>query len=471
MPEFSKLEWIIPRTFPEAQFEEDVYCLGDHKYVLKEKDSNHFMMITGYGENEKEEFIPEEHPEIILSSVKTYRIDEQIEVKDMMISKTLEYLESLPDFTLLILNELDETVFGKPVFVEPSTLHYPSFDLEYSMYSIYILELIEKANENGMYFPVLDDFFLENLAGYDKTKRQDLLRKNCLPEKKETEDTVELVKETFSGHKVRVVYSKKENKYKEILLEENPDPQRKQIPGFIENDEKDPSDKNYGERLHGELFVVAINNDLNGLKRAIDEGADINSHDDYYHDSVVALWLKGYYWRKEDDVQEGLYMYATTNGSFEYNNFPPDILCVPLNHRNDGLLEAIEWMVDKGLNLNDRYSDSHEINDTPLLLAVMNMDYYMTEYLLNQGADPYEWVFADPEEREEGEKEDAIGRMISRNLSSIDGDPVSSSIWLKFAGLLMEHGYEGEFFSFPNSLFIDPEKDQVYFTQTAFPKY
>ncbi len=469
MPELSKLEWIIPRTFPNENFEDDIYCIGDHKYVLKCKNDSKYMMITGYGEWEKEEFIPELHPEIDLSKIETYRIQEQISLVNGLIEKSLDYLESLPDFSLLVLNDIITDVFGSYQFIEPSTVRFDGFDLEESMYSIYFHDLIEKANESGIYFPDLHEYYLKNLKGYDKAKRQDLLRKNCLPEKKETEDFVELTKETFSGHRVIATYSKKENKYAKIVFEENPVPKRKHIPGFIGNPHQ-ISHGDYDKYYEGELFIAAAKNDLDGLKRVIAEGADINSRDGKYHESVLAVWLSGYYSRKDADIEEALYMYATTNGSFEYNNFPPDHLCVPLDHRNDGLLEAVDWMMDNGLNLNDGYSETHEIEDTPLHIAVYNMDYYMTKYLLDRGADPYEWIWSDPDEREEDEKEDAIGHLIACGLSDSSG-PVTCAIWLKFARLLMEHGYEGEFFSYPNSLYIEPEKDRVFFTQTAFPKY
>ena len=43
-------------------------------------------------------------------------------------------------------------------------------------------------------------------------------------------------------------------------------------------------------------------------------------------------------------------------------------------------------MLENGLNLNDGYSNDHVIEETPLSVAIENMDYYLTEYLLKHGA-------------------------------------------------------------------------------------
>ncbi len=468
MHELSKLEWYIPRFFPDIEIENDIYCLGNMIYILKNKKDTgprYWMLNTRLvRERELIEFIPEDHLEIDLSNIPTYRIDQQIGLKDEMIEKTLEYLETVPEYTLIVKFELDETVFGKPEFIEPDTLRYPSFDLEYSMIDIYYHDLIETANERGVFLVDLDEAYLENMEGFIKGKRQSVLRKNCSRILIESEEQDELIKETFSGHSLHIIYSKTENRISEIRLVENPVPRRKSIPSLkVKNKNVFAGyDINY---LKDDLIRAAYNNDLGIVKDLVNKGYDINFHDKDLGYSVLSAWLYGYYYRKEGDLEEFVYRILD---SYDYGDFPPDILCVPLEHRKDGLLEAMEWMLENGLDLKDGYGDDHEIEDTPLSFAIKNMDYYLTEYLLEHGEDPYEWFWTDPEDREEKEKEDWLGRIIAGRLEDCC-EFVYTATWLKFAKLLRKYNYTGYFDSGSHySLIIHDDNENVEWKQTRF---
>ena len=131
MPEFSKLEWLIPRQCPDLAFEEDIYCMGDGQYVLKNKDKNgpEYYLITGYGDNDCEVFIPEIFLDTPLIAFPTFQVNEQIQRKDWMVEKTLEYLNTLPEYTLISFNDVEQKLFGAFEFDPPATWQYPSFAL------------------------------------------------------------------------------------------------------------------------------------------------------------------------------------------------------------------------------------------------------------------------------------------------------------------------------------------------------
>lgn len=70
---------------------------------------------------------------------------------------------------------------------------------------------------------------------------------------------------------------------------------------------------------------------------------------------------------------------------------------MPLAERPSGILEALEMLMPMESNINDE-------NDwTALMMSVCNLDYYMSEYLINHGANPCYWV-----DREEHIKEHEI---------------------------------------------------------------
>ena len=464
MPRLSELKWWMPRFHPDISYEENIICLGNDRYVLVNKNDSgpKYYIVDGYGNDALKEFDPNKHPEIDLDNIRTYKIYQQIKLKDMMIEKTIEHFQSVPEYTLIPYYDLDEEVFGEPISIEPATwFYYLNVELEKSMLDVYYRDLKEKANERGMFFVNLDESLLENMDGFDKDERQLVLRKNCSRKVIKTDKQDELIKETFSGHSVHVIYSKKENKISEIRLVENPEPKRKRIYNFRSTDKVSygKDDCPYKETP----FEVAFNNDLGTLKEMVKNGQNINAHDDYFRNSILSAWLDGYYHKKDQDFEETIYR---TLNSYSYGDFPPDIICIPLEHRKDGLLEAIEWMLENGLNLNDGYSNDHVIEETPLSVAIENMDYYLTEYLLKHGAGPYEWVWTDLEDREE--KDDHLGRIIASGLDESE-ELVSTAIWLKFAKLLRKYDYTGEFDAGTHySLIIHDDNDNVEWIQTRF---
>lgn len=67
-----------------------------------------------------------------------------------------------------------------------------------------------------------------------------------------------------------------------------------------------------------------------------------------------------------------------------------------LEDRPSGIFEAFNLLMPLETNLND------ETEWTPLMMSVMNLDYYMTEYLIENGANPCYW-FAREEDIKEQE--------------------------------------------------------------------
>lgn len=66
-----------------------------------------------------------------------------------------------------------------------------------------------------------------------------------------------------------------------------------------------------------------------------------------------------------------------------------------LEERPSGILESLNKLMPLELNIND------ETAWTPLMMSVMNLDYYMTEYLIQNGANPCFWHDREEEIREQ----------------------------------------------------------------------
>lgn len=58
---------------------------------------------------------------------------------------------------------------------------------------------------------------------------------------------------------------------------------------------------------------------------------------------------------------------------------------IPLEQRPSGIFEALEILMPMENDIND------ESDCTALIMSVCNLDYYMTEYLIEHGANPLYW--------------------------------------------------------------------------------
>lgn len=124
---------------------------------------------------------------------------------------------------------------------------------------------------------------------------------------------------------------------------------------------------------------------------------------------------------------------------------------MPLEERASGILEALNEIIELEENLND------ETNWTPLMMSVMNLDYYLTEYLINHGADPNYW-----DDREEDIKgAQVLGRRVTNYYLEdvdfrlyVDGLDIKNEIVIQnvflLVKLLVEKGKLGDF----NGMFL-----------------
>lgn len=67
---------------------------------------------------------------------------------------------------------------------------------------------------------------------------------------------------------------------------------------------------------------------------------------------------------------------------------------LPLEQRPSGILEALGILISRENNIND------ESDWTPLMMSVVNLDYYMTEYLIMHNANPNFWCDREDDIRE-----------------------------------------------------------------------
>ena len=108
------------------------------------------------------------------------------------------------------------------------------------------------------------------------------------------------------------------------------------------------------------------------IKQHLESGKNINKFRS--KEAVLFFFLDSYY-------QHDVYGYDDVEDVPE--NATAEEINLPLDKRQSGILEQMEWMLAQGANVNDGGEW------LPLMLAVGNLDVAMTEYLLNHGADPH----------------------------------------------------------------------------------
>ena len=132
---------------------------------------------------------------------------------------------------------------------------------------------------------------------------------------------------------------------------------------------------------------------------------------------------------------------------------------LPLEQRPSGILEALETLMPMEDNIND------DSDWTPLMMSVMNLDYFLTDYLIMHGANPNFWCDREKDIREHqilGTSMDNyyLEDIDTRMLGGLDfsQEQVGDNI-MKLAKLILE--YEGVKSFFGLCLSADKEHREI----------
>ncbi len=128
------------------------------------------------------------------------------------------------------------------------------------------------------------------------------------------------------------------------------------------------------------------------IKREVNNGGDINKTDSGGRTRLTQLLDKYYHETWSDENVPICKRYCMEKGvepiAFD-EQYVEDYQRKSLNER--GLLDILEWFFDHGADPNGDvliWDDYGCETDSSLMLAVVNLDYYLARYLLKHGADP-----------------------------------------------------------------------------------
>ena len=150
------------------------------------------------------------------------------------------------------------------------------------------------------------------------------------------------------------------------------------------------------------IFELARAYDFDGVKRYVEQGSEINICNKEGN-SLFAEFIAGY--TEFGDMMETEADIQKTDHTDDYLN-PENYLSkkqkTSLKERNSDIIGQINWFLDHGADIDlCTLTDYDSMVCTPLAVAVMDEDYFLTEFLLEKGADPKVRLFME----EEWEKE------------------------------------------------------------------
>lgn len=168
---------------------------------------------------------------------------------------------------------------------------------------------------------------------------------------------------------------------------------------------------------------------------------------DGYGNSLLSLIIKGYYAHEYLDPDEAA-LYKKEEEEARLHSNVDRYSRVPLDERPHRIKEQIEYLLDKGIGINSvgwqeasRYWKDSPMVETPLLWAVVYMDYGMVKYLLEKGADPGVRMFSDEDYSVyDGQEYWLMDHLAYYLLDDFIGDAAVNIV--DIMALLMHHGLE-----------------------------
>ncbi len=145
-----------------------------------------------------------------------------------------------------------------------------------------------------------------------------------------------------------------------------------------------------------DIFNRAAEYDFAAIQAYVNEGNDINICDQSGF-SLFTVFLTGYYHHDGDLTPVEKEMMESEDAvADEY--WDSCLLLrdtMPLEERSSGIAGQLEFFVRHGVDVNLCILINSGWVETPLVVAVTNEDWYMTEFLLKHGADPKIWLYND----------------------------------------------------------------------------
>ena len=144
------------------------------------------------------------------------------------------------------------------------------------------------------------------------------------------------------------------------------------------------------------IFQLASEYNFDAVFEYYNSGNSINICDED-GDSLFAAFLKGYACYGDIVEDEEKLLKAHDEYDYEFwDSFLSEKKKTPLADRNSGeIVKQIEWFLSNGADINLCDLSKSGMVDTPLSVAVCDEDYYLTEFLLDRGANPRVWLFSD----------------------------------------------------------------------------
>lgn len=158
------------------------------------------------------------------------------------------------------------------------------------------------------------------------------------------------------------------------------------------------------------IFDYADEYNFEKIRECEENGEDINQVNKN-GESVFTIFMNSYYSSKDFLTEKE---YEAYYGEEEDKSITEDwgyILkssIIPLENRRGNIKDKLDWFIQHGADINYRTLVTSaygwkDYGETALVYAVANLDYSMTKYLLEHGANPKQWVCYDKEI--EGRKE------------------------------------------------------------------
>ena len=194
-----------------------------------------------------------------------------------------------------------------------------------------------------------------------------------------------------------------------------------------------------------EALKKAHEYDFDVVREYLEQGGDPEVYDNWGNSLLSAL-LSGYYDKVFENDPDELRFYCEHDNDEEFCTHVFKYCRMPLEERPHPIREQSEWLIKKGIGVNAVNWEAARGEDgiarsveSPLLHAVEHRDYCMIKFLLENGADPAQRLFAE-DPWDPGYEDYLIEDMDVRIMNGDRGD--SMMLDLEIASLLMQYGLD-----------------------------
>lgn len=142
---------------------------------------------------------------------------------------------------------------------------------------------------------------------------------------------------------------------------------------------------------HADIFQAARKLDFPKIRRYVLDGGDVNIFDKNGR-SLITVLIENYLVKWQEyysDAEKELIDEMNENKKEDFlDGYLCEELRKPLDERVIDIKSELDFLIDHHADLNIGKDDGDGDIETPLMMTVGNLDYYMTEYLIEKGANP-----------------------------------------------------------------------------------